>query len=38
MNRDLSDLDIKAIKFLYGEGLSSGDSYEDAKKKLGIAV
>lgn len=38
MNKNLSDLDIEAIRLLYGGGLKSGNTLEDAKKTIGIPV
>jgi hypothetical protein len=36
-NKELSDLDIESIKLLYGGGLKSGDTLEDARKSLGLS-
>lgn len=37
-NQRLSDLDIEAIRLLYGGGLKSESSLEDTKKTLGLPV
>ncbi|PKL60847.1 MAG: hypothetical protein CVV33_00575 [Methanomicrobiales archaeon HGW-Methanomicrobiales-4] len=37
-NRELSDLDLESIKLLYGGGLKSGDTLEDARKSLGLST
>ncbi len=38
VNKNLSDLDIEAIRQFYGGGLKNGDTLEDAKKTLGLPV
>jgi hypothetical protein len=38
VNKNLSDLDMEAIKFLYGGGLKSGNSMEEVKKTLGLST
>ncbi|PKL59842.1 MAG: hypothetical protein CVV33_05775, partial [Methanomicrobiales archaeon HGW-Methanomicrobiales-4] len=38
VNRDLSDLDIEAIKLLYGGGIKSGNTLEDVRKTLGLST
>lgn len=38
LNRDLTDLDKEAIKLLYGGGLKSGNTFEDARKTLGLST
>ncbi len=37
-NKELSDLDIESLKLLYGGGLKSGDTLEDARKNLGLST
>lgn len=37
-NKELSPLDIEAIRLLYGGGLKSGDTLEDARKNLGLST
>ena len=38
VNRELSDLDIEAIKLLYGGGIKDGETLEDVRKILGLST
>ncbi|MFH0967977.1 MAG: hypothetical protein V1862_09880 [Methanobacteriota archaeon] len=37
-NKEMSDLDTESIKLLYGGGLKSGDTLENARKNLGLST
>jgi hypothetical protein len=38
INKNLSDLDMEAIKLLYGGGLKNGNTLEDVRKTLGLTT